>query len=342
MPKIGFTIYNQAIKRVKTFSLLVLTSVLLVSCSSLEGTQTSEIIQINIAYPSTADIGDIPSILVLEMLAEQGYEIERTFYAQTDLAVEALSSGDADFAYGSTRTYWAAKSKGANFVMIMEQVANDRAILAVSDIQTCEDLDGRRFAVGGEGSGSHAMSVAYILENCPGTEVELFIIPGSENRAAALLAGEIDATPVELADAIQLDLKAPDRIHVLTNFALDLPNLNTTGVYVNSDFAANNPQVVKDFIEATLDVRRRIRQDQELLTAVAVDLLKIDQEILPLILDTYLGIDAWDVNGGISFESIQFSIDFWTNADRLDPGLTPEFVVDFSLLDEILAEIGKE
>ncbi|MFQ5855417.1 MAG: ABC transporter substrate-binding protein [Anaerolineae bacterium] len=297
---------------------------------------------IRVAYPSIVDMEDIPSVMAHQLLVEQGYAVTPTFYAQSELAVEALARGDADFGNGADRTFWAAISKGANIVTIMEQAANGWAIFAIPDIQTCEDLGGRRFAQHSEGAVSKAMSDAYILENCPGTEPEILIIPGSENRAAALLAGEIDASPVELADAVQIELQRPGEFHVLANFAVDVPKLKTTALYVNGDFAAEHPEAVKDYIRALLTVHRQIVKDPDSLIAEASKWLAIDPEVLPKVVEAQFAANSWDVNGGLDEDSIQFSIDFFTNAGRLDPGLTVDDVADLSYLNEVLDEIGRQ
>jgi hypothetical protein len=65
------------------------------------------------AYTSAVDIGDLPSLIAHRQLENAGYRVEETFYAQPELAVEALASGAADVASGGTRAFWAAAGKGA-------------------------------------------------------------------------------------------------------------------------------------------------------------------------------------------------------------------------------------
>ena len=111
-----------------------------------------------------------------------------TFYSQPELAVEAVARGDADIGEGSAPAYWTAVSKGADVVSIMEQIANEWQIVAIPEVQTCADLDGRRLAQHSESSVSKAMSDAYIAETCPGAEPQILFIANSPNRAAAMLA----------------------------------------------------------------------------------------------------------------------------------------------------------
>ncbi|MGZ9156736.1 MAG: hypothetical protein ACXW6J_25900, partial [Candidatus Binatia bacterium] len=43
--------------------------------------------KVRFAYPSSADMGDVPSLLAWEQLKKQGIEVVPTFFPRTDLAV---------------------------------------------------------------------------------------------------------------------------------------------------------------------------------------------------------------------------------------------------------------
>jgi ABC-type nitrate/sulfonate/bicarbonate transport system substrate-binding protein len=302
----------------------------------------AETVEIRAAYTAGLDLTDIPSLMAFELLADQGYAVLTTSFAQSELAVEALARGDSDFGFGSSRTYWAAVPKGANIVSIMERSVNDFSIVTVPEIRTCSDLDGRRFAQHSEGAVSKAMSDAYILKNCPGIEPEILIIPEGANRAAALLVGEIDATPLKLADSLQVERQAPGQYRTLANLAADLPHLKTGLVFVNRDFAAAHPQAVKDYIRAALTIHRQIKQVPDSLIAEATRRLAVDPEFLPRFVTAHAELDMWDVNGGLEAESVQYSLDFFTDAGKLDAGLTVDDVADLSYLNQVLDEIGRE
>jgi NitT/TauT family transport system substrate-binding protein len=292
---------------------------------------------IRVAYSSTADLGDVPSLLAQEPLASQAYDVQATFFAQAQLAVEALARGQADIGMGSTRTYWAAIARGAGLVTVMEQVANGWSILARPEITTCGGLEGRRLAISGEGSVTGALSLDYLRSGCPGTEPQIVIIPGSENRAAALLTGAVDASPVELADAVRLRLKAPGRFRTLVDFAAAYPQLKTTGVHVNREWARRNPESVHDYLRALLTVHRQVIDDPARLAAEARRRLGVDAEVV----SAHLTARAWDVNGGLTRDTVAYTVAFFTRSQSLPNGLTPERVADLRPLERVLAEIGR-
>jgi NitT/TauT family transport system substrate-binding protein len=294
-----------------------------------------------VAFSSTADLGDLPTLMAHALLAGQGYEVVSTFFARAQLAAEALARGHADIGNGSTRTYWAAIGKGAGIATLMEQVGNGWSIVAVPAVRSCADLHGRRLAISGEGSVSGAIAVAYLRSRCPGVEPQVAIIAGSEHRAAALVSGRIDATALELADAVHLGFRAPGRFRTLVDFSTDLPGLKTTGVHVNREFLASRPRIVEDYLRALLVVHRRVRERPELLAEEARRRLRLDPGVLPEIVAAHLRTNAWDVNGGLTEAAVRDSLQFFVRAGSLRPGLTAGQVADLAPLERVLHEIGR-
>lgn len=324
--------------------ILALAAALLLAACGL-GSQpavSTQPLKIRVAYTSNADMEDIPSLIAHDRLREQGYEVEEIFYAQPELAVAALADGKGDFAAGSARTFWAGVSQGAEIVTIMEHASNSWTLVAVPEIQTCADLAGQTLAIHSDGSIGKALVDAYIYENCPGVEPEFVIIAGSENRAAALLAGEITVTPLELADVVQLDLKAPGKFHTIVNFAQSLPNLVATPVYVSQNFATEHANVVKDYIRARLEVYRTIAADHKLVDVRAAKVLEIDKDLLPKVVAAEFEAGGWDVNGGLTVEAVQYSLDFFIQSGGLGAGLTAEKIADLSFLNSVLDDIGRQ
>jgi len=323
--------------------LLVLTlivSMVAVACGPKEA---PGVVRIKIAYPSVPDFGDLPSMMVYDRLVEKGYAVLPTHFAQSELAVEAVSRGDADIGTGATRAEMAAMQKGAPLKFIVDQVANEWSVYAISAIKECKDLDGMRLAIHSDGAVSTAMLNAWIDTTCPGISPNYLIIPGSENRAAALLVGEIDATPAELADAVRIDKERPGEFNLIANFGRDLPNLKVTSFYANTTFLEEQPQAAKDFIEALLEVHREIAANPDILVEEAPKYLPgIEEEVLPDIVKAHVELGAFDVNGALTAENMAYSLDFFVQAGSVEPGLDPADIHDLSFLNDVLEKIGRK
>ena len=152
----------------------------------------------------TSNFSDLPTLVAQRSLAAQGYRIESIGYTQAELAAEALARGDADVAFGSMTTYWAAAMKGAPVVTVMEQCRTRHILMARLPIRSCADLQGRTVGVNSLGATGGNLLKAYLAEECPGTQPQVLVMPRPANRSAALVAGGIDAAVVLREDAVRL------------------------------------------------------------------------------------------------------------------------------------------
>lgn len=299
---------------------------------------------VRVAFPSTIDIDDVAAMLAFERMQDEGFAVAPTFYAQGELAATAVAGGQADFGVGASTVWIGAIQQGAPIVGVMEQSKNGWSVVSIPEIETCEDVDGQRLAIHSEASVSTAMVRAWIGDNCPDIEPNYLVIPGSENRAAALMAGEIDVTPAELIDSIQIMALRPGDFHTLANFGQDLPNLKTGGFWVSTAFAEENPEAVETFIRTVLEVHRDIVDDPEWFKEQVPRFLEMDEDQLALlddIVDTLIAVDNYPVNGGLTEDSGQYTLDFFIDSGRLEPGLTADQVYDLSYLNNVLDEIGR-
>lgn len=297
---------------------------------------------LRVGFPSNADVGDVPSLMAHELLRAQGYQVESQNFAGADLEIAALTKGDIEIGNGSMRTLYLALDKAPLAATIMEQVADNWLLVTKAEYKTCDELQDARIAFTSTSSLSYALFDAFKQQDCPDLEYLQMLISSSSNRAAALQAGEIDATPLSLADWLQVEQEEPGRFHVLVNFAQELDELKTTGIHVNRQFAQEHPQAVRDYIRAVLTVHRTIESNPNALEEGIVRYLQYDPETARAVATAYLDLHMWDVNGGLTRDDVKHTIDFFTKSGALPEGLTAEGVADLSYLDAVLEEMGRE
>jgi taurine transport system substrate-binding protein len=296
---------------------------------------------IRVAFPTEADAGDVPVLMALDRLRADGYDVQTTFFAMPELSVAAMAGGEQDLGNGSTRTYWTGVAEGAELLTVMEQTADLWSLVTVPELVTCRDLEGQRMAVNSAGSISNALLAAYVNLNCPDVQPNVLFVSGSDNRMAALEAGEIEGALLELADFQDLERRAPGRFHALIDYAEALPELKTTGIHVSRAFAQQHPEAVRDYVRAVLAVHREIDADPQLIAEALRAHLGLDAEAASAIAESYVSRKLWDVNGGLTRDSVAYSVEFFTTAGSLPAGLTAEDVADLSFLDAVLDEIGR-
>lgn len=292
-----------------------------------DGAAEAELPAFTLAFPSVLGVSHLPLVAAVDDLRDEGYEIETPFLAESELSVEGVASGEFEMSHGTSQSTMLANQAGASMEWLIERVSNEWTLFARNNIESCEDLDGVRLAIHSEGAVSTAMVQAYIDNTCPGTEPEFLVIPGSENRAAALIADEIDASPVELADAINLQQVAGDRFSILAPFSKDLPDLITATVYARTDFIEAEPEAVQALIDATLAQNERVAGDPEYMAElIRTYMPDYDEEILEEVAEAYSDGVMFPVDGGLTEESVQFTIDFFTDAEVIEPGLEPSAI----------------
>jgi ABC-type nitrate/sulfonate/bicarbonate transport system substrate-binding protein len=157
-----------------------------------------------------------------------------------------------------------------------------------------------------------------------------------------LLAGQLDGSPLQLDSEAVLFKKSPNKFHALADFSKELPQLDTSAIYVSNDFLAKNRPAVVDFVSELLKANRAVSANPQLLKDNNLKYKLGGDEAIDDVTKAYLGINAFDKNGGVTTERMAYSIDFFTKANQLKPGLKPEDVADVSVLNDALAKVGKQ
>jgi NitT/TauT family transport system substrate-binding protein len=303
----------------------------------------SEQHEFKIGFGSSIGFSHLGLVTAIEELNKQGYKIEPVFFNQGDLATQATTKGEVGISSGSNADVFNGIQKGAKLKLISDRNANEWTIYSTAAIKSCQELDGKRLAVHSTAAVSTAMVHYYLKTNCPQAKPNELIIAGSDNRAAALQAGQIDATPLELADGIALDRSGGGKFHRMADFSSSLPLLSTTATYANAEFLSKNPGVVRDVLRAQLQAHRKFRDNPGFLGEQALRLIpNFDKDDLDDVIKGYTAIKGFDVDGGLTDERIDYSLKFFVDADSIKPGLSVSDVSDLAPLNDVLKELGKQ
>lgn len=299
-----------------------------------EAGQESRRPTIRVALAGVPDFGDLAGLLAHERLRAEGYVVEETSYSGTDVAIDALARGAAEFGGGSITGAWTAAVQGARIRTVMEQVANPHRLVVASSIRTCQDLEGQRLALHGEAGVGTDLVRIYLAEECPGVKPATLYINGSDNRAAAFVAGTIDAAAMDLGILHWLEEQAPGRFHVLVDFASRWPAVKTTGVQVNMDFAAAQPERVVHYLRARVQAGRDLMADSDLLADRAARAFG-PADRWQRIARAYIEANAWPADGGLTHVDVERTLAFF--ADDTLGRATPRDVSDLSFLRDALS-----
>jgi ABC-type nitrate/sulfonate/bicarbonate transport system substrate-binding protein len=290
--------------------------------------------------PTSPSLLDMPYLMALESLREQGYTFEPKQYARFDLVAPALAKGELDIASSSVPTVWAAISKGAAVHTIASRFRNPYRMMVSNSIKTCADLHGKNLGVSATSGATFTMVQQNFERNCPGTVPNYILTPATANRIPALVGGQLDAAFLEVEDTLEVERRAPGKFSILIDFAAEQPDLVLTGVFVRDEFAEQNPELVKDFLRALIEASRAV-QDEPALEQAMIDHLGMEGQPAHTAAEAYLKLGLWDVNGGITEERARATFKFMQEAQALPADADPDDYVDLSFLNSVLGIVGK-
>jgi ABC-type nitrate/sulfonate/bicarbonate transport system substrate-binding protein len=298
--------------------------------------------KVRIAYPSSADMGDIPSLLAWEQLKGQGIEVIPKFFPKTDLAVQAVVAGEADIGSAAGIAVVKAVESGMNLRIIAEQVRNEWQLVTPVSIKEPKQLDGKRV-------GYHApVTVTEALVKWMANHYKItpnwMIIPGSEVRAEALMRGQLDATPAEIADVLNILQSKPGQFHVLISYAKIFPQLIGSMYFARADYVQKNTGLVESVLEAILKAHRSAEERPGLVKENASRLLpETKPDLIDAVSATYKELRIWDVNGGAGKDRGEASIKFFEEAGLVKKGAVSfQQAFDTAPLDRVLKKIGRK
>jgi NitT/TauT family transport system substrate-binding protein len=316
--------------------------ILLLALVCLWGGEAQAQKKVRIAYPSSADLGDIPSLLAWEQLKKQGIDVIPTFFPKTDLAVHAVVAGEADIGSAAGIAVIKAVESGMNLRIVGEQVRNEWQLVTPVAFKDPKQLDGKRV-------GYHApITVTEALVKWMANHYKItpnwMIIPGSDVRAEALMRGQLDATPAEIADVLNILNTKPGQFHVLISYAKTFPQLIGSMYFARADYVQKNAAVVENVLEAILKAHRSAEESPALIRESALRFLP---ETKPALIDataaTYKELRIWDINGGADKERGEASIKFFEEAGLLKKGAVSfQQAFDTGPLDRVLKKIGRK
>jgi NitT/TauT family transport system substrate-binding protein len=298
--------------------------------------------KVRFAYPSSADMGDVPSLLAWEQLKKQGIEVVPTFFPRTDLAVQAVVAGEADIGSAAGIAVVKAVESGMNVRVIGEQVRNEWQLVAPVSFKDPKQLDGKRVGYHAPITVTEAL-VKWMAQHYKITPNWL-IIPGSDVRAEALMRGQLDATPAEIVDVLNILNAKPGQFHVLISYAKIFPQLIGSMYFSRADYLQKEASTVDSVIEAILRAHRNAEERPASVRENALRLLpETKPELIDAIAASYKDLRIWDINGGAGKGRGEASIKFFEDAGLMKKGaVTFAQSFDTGPIDRVLKKIGRK
>ncbi len=248
--------------------------------------------KIRIALAETPSDELAAFFVALDRAKANGLDYEWTAFSDEELAIQAVLSGQMDIGFG---TPYAAMQKSKAPIRIIFQLSKLKFFPVTSKkYNSLKDLDGEPILLHSRGGGTD--SIANVIESKEGIKFgKRSYVPGSSNRIVALIAGQTDATIVDLSNKNKLVKQKGDAFNVLPMFEVDASD---EALFANLDWIKANEADVGIFVKALLSVYRDMAKDPTIISKETDPNGPIGQ--LPKeILDSLDGFYADAVEGGL-------------------------------------------
>ncbi len=193
--------------------------------------------------------------VALDRAKANGLDYEWTAFSDEELAIQAVLSGQMDIGFG---TPYAAMQRSKAPIRIIFQLSKLKFFPVTNKkYSSLEDLDGEPVLLHSRGGGTD--SIANVIEDREGIKFgERSYVPGSANRVVALVAGQADATIIDLSNKNKVMRQHGDKFNVLPMFDVEASD---EALFANLDWIMANEENVQIFVNALLSVWQDMNAD---------------------------------------------------------------------------------
>ena len=289
--------------------------------------------RITIATPSRG-LFEFPVVVAMRrgFFKEEGIDVDKV-QMQPALGVKALMSGDIDYllAWGSALR---AAVTGVPIKAVVGFAGRPlHVLIARPEIKTPKDLKGKIIGVD-----SVAGTVDYLSRVAvrhfgmePDRDVTMIVTGESPTRLAALHAGSIHATPIDVAFAVKAEDEGFRRLVYLG----DLIELPLSGIAVMDAKLQSQREQVKKVVRAGVRGSRFMKQNRAETIQMLSDYLRITPGQSARAYDA--SIKSFTDDGMISDKGVQLDVQLTKERLKITKDIPLSQLVDWSLVREIKA-----
>lgn len=272
---------------------------------------------VRVAYASDLDPNDVADQFGLQ---EAGAEVVEL--TEDSAVIAGLIRGEIDVGnIGLTEAIKAAQTGVPVKIFYVSQKRFEFVMVSQESIKTFDQLAGKKVAYHSPGSGTEILQRVLVRQHDPSLEKKInwVVLPESPNRAAAMLAGEIDVTSLEFADV--LTLQEEGKFNIMGYWSdIEGPSSEAIStVWVASeDYYKENEESLTELAVHLQGGYDKFYEDKQAWLDLASEVVEVDQNRLNQSYDFYQKTEMYPVSG--------------------QAPLTPEL---WGTLDEFFIQIGE-
>lgn len=278
--------------------------------------------------------------VALDRARANGLDYEWTAFSDEELAIQAVLSGQMDIGFG---TPYAAMQRSKAPIRIIFQLSKLKFFpVTTKKYSKLEDLDGEPILLHSRGGGTD--SIANVIEDKTGIKFgDRSYVPGSANRVVALVAGQADATIIDLSNKNKVMRLHSDKFNVLPMFEVEASD---EALFANLDWIMSNEEQVQIFVDALYSVWMDMNADPTMVgreTDPDGPIGQLPKEILDSLDEFYSAAVAgglYDPQGG-GRKAAMADLEWYSNAGQLQGDPSTLDINDFWYMAPLDAAMQK-
>ena len=284
--------------------------------------------KIRIALAETPSDELAAFFVALDRARANGLDYEWTAFSDEELAIQAVLSGQMDIGFG---TPYAAMQRSKAPIRIIFQLSKLKFFpVTTKKYDSLEALNGEPILLHSRGGGTD--SIANVIEDKIGIKFgERSYVPGSANRVVALVAGQADATIIDLSNKNKIIDEHPDKFNVLPMFDVEASD---EALFANLDWIKANEEDVQIFVDALHSTWKDMNADPTIIskeTDPDGPIGQLPPEILGSLDEFYTAAVAgglYDPDGG-GMKAAQADMEWYSQAGQLEGDPSTLNIEDF-------------
>lgn len=290
--------------------------------------------KIRIALAETPSDELAAFFVALDRAQKNGLDYEWTAFSDEELAIQAILSGQMDIGFG---TPYSVMQRSKAPVRIIFQLSKLKFFPVTSKkYSKLEDLNGEPIMLHSRGGGTE--SIANVIEDRFNMKFgKRSYVPGSANRIAALIAGQTDATIVDLSNKNKLVKLHGNNFNVLPMFEVDASD---EALFANLNWIKANSKDVDIFVGALVSVYQDMMKDPTIIsreTNPDGPIGQLPKEVLGNLDQFYTDAVAgglYDANGG-GMKAAKADMEWYSKAGQLQGDAASLNINDFWYMEPL-------
>jgi len=290
--------------------------------------------KIRIALAETPSDELAAFFVALDRAQKNGLDYEWTAFSDEELAIQAILSGQMDIGFG---TPYSVMQRSKAPVRIIFQLSKLKFFPVTSKkYSKLEDLNGEPIMLHSRGGGTE--SIANVIEDRLNMKFgKRSYVPGSANRIAALIAGQTDATIVDLSNKNKLVKLHGNNFNVLPMFEVDASD---EALFANLNWIKANSKDVDIFVGALVSVYQDMMKDPTIIsreTNPDGPIGQLPKEVLGNLDQFYTDAVAgglYDANGG-GIKAAKADMEWYSKAGQLQGDAASLNINDFWYMEPL-------